>query len=195
MKKTLALTLIAALVLLTFAACGNSAPAATEPAADPAAEEESTEIANPWTQAENAQAAADGAGVGYFNLPENGTVLEEGGSVDFTDYQYTKLLAEADGYVGTAELVVRKGVKQPAEEVAYDTADVSGDYTEYTCSWDMEAAGWQVHCFGNEDGRAMKAIWTSDNFSYSVMVRGQGDIADTYGLSGDDMAALVGAIE
>ncbi len=39
MKKTLALTLIAALVLLTFAACGNAAPAATEaaPAAGEAA--------------------------------------------------------------------------------------------------------------------------------------------------------------
>ena len=37
MKKTLALILTAALVLLTFAACGNAAPAATESA--PAAEE------------------------------------------------------------------------------------------------------------------------------------------------------------
>ena len=181
-------------MVLSLGACG-SAPASTEPAAEPAAEEEQTEMANPWTQADTAQAAADGAGVGYFNLPENGTVLKEGVPVDFTGFQYTKLLAEADGYAGTAELVVRKGVKNPAEEVAYDTADVSGDLTEYNCSWDMEAAGWQVHCFGNEDGRAMKAIWTSDNFSVSIMVRGRGDIADTYGLSGDDIATLVGAIE
>jgi hypothetical protein len=181
-------------MVLSLGACG-SAPASTEPAAEPAAEEEKAEMANPWTQADTAQAAADGAGVGYFNLPENGTVLKEGGPVDFTGFQYTKLLAEADGYAGTAELVVRKGVKRPAEEVSYDTADVSGDLTEYTCSWDMEAAGWQVHCFGNEDGRAMKAIWASDNFSFSIMVRGQGDIADTYGLSGDDIATLVGAIE
>jgi len=55
--------------------------------------------------------------------------------------------------------------------------------------------GWQIHCFGNEEGRTMKAIWSSDNFSYCILIRGQGDTRDVYGLSADDIAALVGAIE
>ena len=176
---------------LTLGACA-AAPSNSEPTVP---EEEQSELANPWTQVDTAQAAADGAGVGYFNLPENGTVLEEGGPVDFTDFQYTKLLAEADGYAGTAELVVRKGVNRPAEEVAYDTDDVSGDLTEYAHSWDMEAAGWQVKCYGNEEWRVMKAVWHSDNFSFSFTVRGQGDIADTYGLSESDAATLIDSIE
>ena len=153
----------------------------------------STALANPWTDVKTAAEAAEGAGVGTFDLPENGTEID-GGRIDFTAFRYMDLLAEADGYAGAAELVVRKGVNRPDHEVAYDTADVSGDYTAYAHEWDMEAAGWQVKCFGNEKGRTMKAIWQSDNFSYSLMVRGQGDIHDTYGLVADDIAALVGSI-
>ena len=41
----------------------------------------------------------------------------------------------------------------------------------------------------------MKAIWSSDNFSYCILVRGQGDIRDIYGLGSRDIEALVGAIE
>ena len=41
----------------------------------------------------------------------------------------------------------------------------------------------------------MKAIWSSDNFSYCILIRGQGDIRDVYGLSADDIAALISAIE
>ena len=52
MKKTLALVLIAALVLLTFAACGNAAPASTETANDAAeAVEEVVEAAAENTEA------------------------------------------------------------------------------------------------------------------------------------------------
>ena len=41
----------------------------------------------------------------------------------------------------------------------------------------------------------MKAIWTSDNFVYSIMIRGQGDISDTYGLTDEDVITLVNAIQ
>jgi len=150
-------------------------------------------MANPWQDAKDAAAAADGAGVGTFTLPEAGMQID-GGPVDLTEFRYMDLLAEADGYVGAAELTVRKGVKNPDHDPAYDTADVSGDYTEYAHKWEIEAMDWQVKCFGNEEGKTMKAIWQSDNFSYSILVRGQGDIHDTYGLGNDDIAALVGAI-
>ena len=83
---------------------------------------------------------------------------------------------------------MRKGLKQDGE-------DVSGDYTEYAFAWMQEVDGWEVSCFGNEEGRTMKAIWISDNFSYSIMVRGQGDIYDTYGLDEEAIGALVAAIQ
>ena len=151
-------------------------------------------IANPWEDVDNAQAAADGAGVGYFTLPEAGIEID-GGPIGWDNYRYMDLLAEANGYVGAAELMVRKGVNRPDHEVGYDTTDVSGDYNTYAHEWTIEAMGWQVRCFGNEEGRTMKAIWSSDNFSYCILVRGQGDSWDTYGLGSDDIAALVGAIE
>ena len=43
--------------------------------------------------------------------------------------------------------------------------------------------------------KTMKAIWISDNFSYSILVRGQGDLFDTFGLDADVIAALVAAIQ
>ena len=118
-----------------------------------------------------------------------------GGPIGWEFYRYMDLLAEANGYVGAAELTVRKGVNRPDHDVGYDTADVSGDYTAYAYEWTIEAGGWQIRCFGNEEGRTMKAIWSSDNFSYCILVRGHGGLRNVYGLGSDDIAALVGAIE
>ena len=160
----------------------------------PVSGDSSISMPNPWAEADSAEAAAEGAGVGYFTLPEAGMELV-GGPIGWDNYRYTDLLAEATGYVGTAELTVRKGVNRPDHDVGYDTADVSGDYTAYAYEWTIEAGGWQVRCFGNEEGRAMKAIWSSDNFSYCILVRGQGGLRDVYGLGSDDIASLVDAIE
>ena len=136
----------------------------------PAMGDGSISMPNPWTEAGSAEAAADGAGVGYFKLPEAGAEVV-GGPIGWDNYRYTDLLAEANGYVGAAELTVRKGVNRPDHEVSYDTSDVSGDYTAYAYEWTIEAGGWQIHCFGNEEGRTMKAIWSSDNFSHTPTVK------------------------
>ena len=144
-------------------------------------------MANPWTDVNTAEEAAEGAGVGYFTVPEENTETAVG-PVNWYGFRYMEHIAEADGAIGVAELTVRKGLKQ-------DTEDVSGDYTEYALTWTVEADGWQVTCFGNEEGKTMKAIWLSDNFSYSIMVRGQGDVHDTYGLDGEIIEALVSAIQ
>ena len=175
MKRILVLLLAAAL-LFSLAACGEKK------------EEDSGEGSiNPWSEAESAEKAADGAGVGYFMVPENGTETS-GGPVDILGFRYMKGIAEADGAIGTAEMTIRKGLKQ-------DTEDVSGDYTAYPYAWTQEVDGWEVYCLGNEDGRTMKAIWLSDNFSYSIVIRGQGDLAETYGIDADAVAALVSAIQ
>ena len=144
-------------------------------------------LANPWTEVETPDEAAEGAGVGYFMVPEENMETPVG-PVNWYGFRYMEGVAEADGAIGVAELTVRKGLKQ-------DTEDVSGDYTEYALAWTIEADGWQVDCFGNEEGKAMKAIWLSDNFSYSIMVRGQGDVYDTYGLDEAIIDTLVTAIQ
>ena len=178
MKKLMMIALAAAMAL-TLAACGSGG---SEPEA-----EETEGMANPWTEVETPEEAAEGAGVGYFQVPEEGTETS-GGPVGWDVFQFMEGIAEADGWIGTADLTVRKGLNQ-------DSEDVSGDYTEYAYDWTQEVDGWQVSCFGNEDGKAMKAIWISDNFSYSIMVRGQGDIHDTYGVDAEAIDTLVSAIQ
>lgn len=193
MRRTFAIA--AALTMaLALTACASSAQDNAK--TDAAETGESTSLANPWASAETAQEAADGAGVGYFEVPEDGTEVSIG-PINWYGYQYMEYLAEADGAIGAAELTVRKGInaKRAPEDVSYDGNDVSGDYTEYAYTWDMDVDDWKVTCSGNEDGKTMKAIWQSDNFSYSIMVRGQGDLHDTFGLGPDDTAALVKAVQ
>lgn len=160
------------------------------PVEDEDSPEEASEavgMANPWVQADTPDEAAQAAGVGYFLVPEENAETANG-PVNWYGFKYMKGIAEADGAIGAAELTVRKGLKQ-------DTKDVSGDYTEYAFAWTQVADDWEVSCFGNEEGKMMKAIWLSDNFSYSIMVRGQGDAYDTYGIDAASVDALVAAIQ
>jgi predicted small lipoprotein YifL len=187
MKKILAV-LLAALLLLSLAACGESKEAKPAEAAETAeAKTDESQIANPWKDAESAQDAAEKAEVGYFTLPEKDTETT-GGPIGWHSYRYMEHLAQADGAIGAAEMTVRKGLKQ-------ESKDVSGDYTEYKFKWTQDIGFWNVTCFGNEEGRCMKAIWLSDNFSYSIVIRGQGDLRDTYGVDAEALAVLVNAIQ
>lgn len=191
MQKNFAIAAALTMALtLTACASGSQDNAKTEETETG----ETTSLANPWSSAETAQKAADGADVGYFEVPAEGMEVNIG-PINWYGYQYMEYLAEADGAVGAAELTVRKGVKNPAQDVAYDTNDVSGDFTDYAYTWEMDVDDWKVTCFGNEDGKTMKAIWQSDNFSYSIMVRGQGDLYDTFGLESDDTAAIIRAVQ
>jgi len=169
------------------AAAESEQEEAQEASTEAAEAEEGTQLANPWKESETAWEAGEDAGVGYFMIPYDGTMTGIG-PLNWYGFRYMENLAEADGAIGAADLTVRKGLRQESE-------DVSGDYNEYAFAWDQSADGWDVHCFGNEEGKAMKAIWLSDNFSYSIMVRGQGDIADTFGLEAADVELLVSEIQ
>ncbi len=144
-------------------------------------------LANPWHEVDDAQAAADGAGVGYFMVPENKEY--NGNAFCITEYDYMEHIAQATGLVGSAELVIRKGLNQ-------DSEDISGDYNDYKYNWSFTSAdGFEINCFGNAEGKTIKAIWVSDNFSYSVNVFGQGDESETYGLSDETMKIIVELIQ
>ena len=173
MKKNVIVAIVVLIALLALAACGAK-PAETS----------STGLANPWSEFETAAAAAESAGVGSFTLPENGVETPTGGPVGWAGYQAMKGLAEADGYVGAASLTVRKGLKEAGE-------DVSGDYNSYAFTWTQDVGDKTVTCSGNEDGRTMKAVWQDGDFRYSLAIRGQGDIHDTYGVDAETLAFLV----
>ena len=134
--------------------------------------EASAEIPNPWSDADDASAAASGAGVGYFVVPSDGTDTDIG-PVSWDGFRYTDRLAEAYGYIGVCSVTIRKGLNQ-------DTDDVSGDYNDYAYEWDLEADGWLVHCRGN---------------AYSISIRGQGDEYDSFGIDEYLVDSLVSQIQ
>lgn len=149
--------------------------------------------ASPWSVAETAKAAAKGAGVKSLSLPKDGTEYASG-PLGWADYFYMENVAEANGYLGAAEIIVRKGLRNPKEEVDYDTSDISGDHSDYKFSWTEDLGDDTIKCFGNEDGKAMKILWLTDDYSYCILIQGQGEMRDTYGIVSDDVLALVGGI-
>ena len=182
MKKIITI-LVAGVMVFSLAACGET-NIVEEEAPVPA---EDVGIANPWSEVSTPTEAAQGAGVEDLVLLENGTETS-GGRVDFDSYQYMEGIAQANGYIGVADLTVRKGLKKEGE-------NISGDYTEYAYGWTQDVDGIQVSCSGNEEGKVMNAVWDTDNYSYSMIVRGQGDIFDTYGIDAEAVSALVIAIQ
>lgn len=186
MKKFM-MTAISLLLAFTLAACGSKTGSASESGNESNGSSSSAGMANPWTDVETPEEAADGAGVGYFIVPESGTETS-GGPIYWDAFRYMTGLAEAQGGIGAADFTARKGLKQ-------DSTDVSGDYNEYKYSWKVEAEDFTADCWGNEEGKTMKAVWLSDNFSYSFTVRGQGDIHDTYGIDNDAVVQLVNTIQ
>lgn len=144
-------------------------------------------MANPWSEADSADAAGQAAGVGGFFVPENKEY--NGHMVHLSSYRYMENLAEAEGSIGSADLIIRKGLKQ-------ESTDVSGDYNNYPYNWSFESEdGFVINCYGNVEGKTKKAIWLSDNFSYSMNIYGQGDDGELYGLDEDLMKVLVELIQ
>lgn len=144
---------------------------------------ESVGLANPWSDARTADEAARNAGVGNLQLPADGTQLD-GSSLSWSTYRHMEHVAEAIGTIGTTEIDVRKGL-------ANDGADVSGDYNTYAKEWELESGGKTARCFGDEDGKASKVVWTSDGFCYSITTRDQSDPTAHSTLSRDAVATIV----
>ena len=200
MKKKIAIILTTA-IMLGMTACAStpeqtdvneSAPAETsavtqEATAETTAADPGTGMPNPWTEVDTATAAAEGAGVSFFVVPSEGTDTDAG-PVHWDLFQYMDGIAEAQGSLGTASLTIRKGA-------GTDNEDISGDYNDYAYEWQLEADGWLVNCRGNEDGQAMLITWVTDNNAYCIIIRGQGDLYDTYGIDEYMVDTLVSGIQ
>ena len=178
MKKLLALTL-AALMALALTACG----AAEEPAEEEQ-EPAYAGMANPWSDVETPQEAAEGAGVGSFQVPESGTETTAG-ALEWSAFRCMEGIAEADGTLGEADLTVRKGLSQD---------DISGDYREYAAAWTQDVGCLEVLCSGPEEGRASKVTWTDGEYSYSIGLRDLEDLDADCWMDEDAVETLVSAI-
>jgi hypothetical protein len=144
-------------------------------------------IANPWSTADSLGAAAEGAGLDGFSIPEDAEISL--GKVELTEARYMEGLAEAYVAFPAVDLTIRKGLSALAED-----GDISGDYNKYANTWTQNIKGLEVTCFGNREGDATKTIWTVDDTCYSITAYGMGGDTD-YGLSPDDINSLINGIQ
>lgn len=152
-------------------------------------EGESVGMANPWSDVDSAEAAAEGAGLDTFMVPDGEAEISLG-EVKVTQYRCMKGMAEAVVEFPAVEMTIRKGDK--SGEMA--EGDISGDYSEYKYDWTQNIKGLEVKCFGNREGEATKTIWSVDDMDYSITAYGLGGDED-YGLSPDDLNSLINGIQ
>lgn len=142
---------------------------------------------NPWSTADSLEAAAEGAGIDGFMIPEGAEISL--GEVKLTEARFMEGLAEADIEFPAVEMTIRKGNASVAED-----GDISGDYNEYANTWTQNIKGLEVTCFGNRNGDATKTIWQKEDTCYSITAYGLGGDTD-YGLSADDLNSLINGIQ
>lgn len=181
-KRKMTPLLLVLLLIFTLAACGSR----TEES--PAGSEEMTGMANPWSAAESASAAAEGAGIDGFEIPEDSEISL--GTVKVEEYRYMDGIAEADIPIGAVEMTIRKG----RADAAAEDGDISGDYNTYANEWTQNIKGLEVSCFGNREGEATKTIWSLDDTLFSITAYGAGG-DDDFGLSADDLSSLINGIQ
>ena len=225
MKQNTLLVSIAACVL-AFALAGCGSPAASSSSASSseavmdvsdqsitaseAAEEasdassdsvspSSSAVSAIWSEAKDAKAAAVGAGLDSFAVPEDDVELSIG-TVKSKDWKFyfTDGIAEADGYASAATVVVREGAK--AGDCTAPLSDfIAGEWpalegAEYDKAWTQKVGDVEVTCYGGQEGVASKMIWNEDQHGFSVQVLGQGDNWANFGIEEDDVEDLVQAV-
>ena len=187
MKKLLVFTVTAAM-LLSLAACAQSAKPAAKPdqpaqtetadsknAQAETAETENVQIPNPWTDYDSKDAAAQAAG---FDL----AVPDEISGC--SEKSYRVLSAEGDVMF---EIIYASGEDETARiRKAPGANDVSGDYNEYAETETVDAGGVSVTMKG-ENGLVKLAVWANGDYSYALSVENA--------IGQSDMAALVANVQ
>ena len=154
-----------------------------------APEGEEVGMVNPWSTADTLDAAAEGAGLEFFSIPEGAEISL--GTVELSEARYMDGLAEAVIEFPAVEMTIRKGLSSAADVAE---GDISGDYGEYANTWTQNIKGLEVTCFGNREGEATKTIWGVDDTYFSITAYGLGGDED-YGLSPDDINSLINGIQ
>jgi len=143
-----------------------------------------TGVANPWSDVDSAEAAAEGAGFDSFVIPA-GEELSLG-KIENVSYRCMDGMTEAVIEYPAAQVVVRKG--DPKHEMAEH--DISGDYNQYKNNWQITVGDYEVYCAGNREGDSTKTVWSSGEYDYAVLAKGLGGDED-FGLGEDDLNVLV----
>ena len=195
MKKFLVVA-CAALFALALAGCASSssssasvsaasgsgsasASAASSSEASASSSAGSVGIANPWSDADSTEAAAQGAGVGSFELADNLGMADK--TLFDPTYRYMDDVAEATLQGGAFDVTVRKSMHQSGQML-------SGDYNNYPEFWTTTIDGIEVSCHGYEAGVATAFEWSADA-NYSVIFQGLG--GENMGVDETEIAAII----
>ena len=180
MKKLTSMLLALALVL-SLAACAQSAKPAAEPEKPAQTEQaettdtENVQIPNPWTDYNSKDDAVQAAG---FDLAVPDDIS------GCSEKSYRVLNAEGDVMF---EIIYASGEDETARiRKAPGADDVSGNYNEYAETETVDVGGVRV-TMKDENGLVKLAVWTNGDYSYVLSVES--------GLSQSDMAALVSNIQ
>ena len=137
-------------------------------------------MVNPWSEAETAELAAQGAGLDSFTIPSVYSCFADEPTAMFL---YMDGTAEAILDSADHHMLLRKGVGD---------GDISGDYGVYEAEWDVNWKGLTIHCRGENDS-VRTAWWSFGGNAFSLSFNA-GD-SDLPGLSEADLCSLVNQIQ
>lgn len=170
-KQITALLFLAAMTF-TLAACGSSGISESIPESAPENETASgsTQIANPYTECETLEQAAELAGFSL-SLPES--------AADYPDRAYRAIEGEM------IEVIDRGGDEEIRIRKASGSRDVSGSFNQHSESGTVEAGALRMATQGDA-GLVHVATWTQGDFSFSI--------TSTAGMTSEELVELATAI-
>ena len=187
--RKLAIVAVAAILAMALAGCASSSSssAASSSASDASSSAESSAsvgIPNPWSEAADAAAAAEGAGLNQFTVPESATIND----VEFASptFRYMEGIAQADYEAPAAEFTIRKGK-------GVEGTEFTGDYNDYPEKTEQDIRGIQVACYGYEADTYNLVTWKADDYSYCMYCNGLG--GENFGIPAIMLGELVVAIK
>lgn len=137
-----------------------------------------------WIDVADAEAAAKGAGIEQFDVPESITI----GNITFTNpkFSYAGGVAQALYESGAAGLFVRKG------EGAYTAPLTDRDKSEFTSEWTESYDGLDVTLYGATQAEATVMTWADGTANYGVTYQGLG--GEELSMNDSESAAVVKAV-
>lgn len=195
--RKLAIVAVAAVLAMALAGCASggsssAASGASSSAASSAASESSASadssasvgLANPWSEAADAKAAADGAGLTEFIVPSSMVI----GDVEFQPpvFRYMDGVAQADYEGGAVEFAIRKGR-------GLEGTEFTGDYNDYPEKSEQDIHGIQAACYGYDKDTYNLVTWKADDCSYCMYCNGLG--GENFGIPATMLGELIGGIK
>ena len=190
MKKPMKLImlLLGMMIIVSLTACDNTkkGEGASTAVAKNGKEDKTgqSNMGNPWMTASSADAAARGAGIDSFKVPDGKKISL--GEIKTREYRCMNGIAEAYIPMQDVILTIRKGRVSEAQE----EGDISGDYNEYKHKRTQKVDKTDITCYGDQEEIISKAIWTDNRYCYSIVSHAKKG-KDNVGLTSADLKELV----